>query len=426
MDLYKKCFYLCKIKCENNFNYTYMKKIILVAALGMGLMTAQAQQAYEATNFGSNWSIGLDGGVTTTLAPHHKFFKDMRGTFGLHLQKQISPIFTFGLEASLGVNTSSWGTVNLETLVGREIVLPAHSKTAIDNMYAGAYGAVNLFNLFGGYKCDGRVFDMEIVAGAGWGHDFINSDAFYPYAIKAYDQNYFVTKAGINFNFYVCRNFSISLKPYVAWNMTGTKYDALDVAQTTAAYDRRKATFNCSVGLNYNFGPGFVCVDTKNQAEIDALNANINALRGQIDACNATTAANQARVAALNSELEACKNRKPEVIKEVNNNLESVRYVFYKIGSSKITADQQPNVEMVADYLKNHKDAKVVIKGYASPDGSKELNEKLAAARAETVKTMLVNKYGIAADRITAKGEGIGEMFAENSWNRVSICTLEN
>ncbi len=404
-----------------------MKKIILLVAAAMGVMTAQAQQAYESTNFGSNWSIGLDGGVTTPLARHHAFFGDMRGAFGLHIQKQVSPVIAIGLESSLAVNTSSWGpALNIEDLVGVPVYVSSHSKTAIDNMYAGAYANVNLFNLFGGYKCDGRFFDIELTAGAGWGHDFISSDAFYPYALKGKDANYFVTKAGLNFNFNITRAFSISLKPYVAWNMTGTQYNKLDVDQTSCAYTRKNATFNCMLGVNYNFGPGFVCVDVKNQGELDALNARINDLRSQVDASNAATAANQAKVAALTAELEACKNRKPEVIKEVSNNLESVRYVFYKIGSSKITADQQPNVDMVASYLKNHKDAKVVIKGYASPDGNLEFNKKLAAARAESVKTMLVKKYGIAADRIEAMGEGIGEMFTENSWNRVSICTLEN
>ena len=84
-----------------------------------------------------------------------------------------------------------------------------------------------------------------------------------------------------------------------------------------------------------------------------------------------------------------------------------------------------PNVEMIASYLKNHPGSKVLVKGYASSDGNLEFNEKLAAARAEAVKTSLVKRYGIAADRIEAKGEGIGKMFEEQSWNRVSICTIE-
>lgn len=49
-----------------------------------------------------------------------------------------------------------------------------------------------------------------------------------------------------------------------------------------------------------------------------------------------------------------------------------------------------------------------------------------AAARAESVKTALVNRYKIPESRIVAEGEGIGHMFAEDSWNRVSICTIED
>lgn len=56
--------------------------------------------------------------------------------------------------------------------------------------------------------------------------------------------------------------------------------------------------------------------------------------------------------------------------------------------------------------MKNHKDAKVEIKGYASPEGSKEINEKLSVARAEAVKNILVKRYKISADRLTTKGTG--------------------
>ncbi len=104
----------------------------------------------------------------------------------------------------------------------------------------------------------------------------------------------------------------------------------------------------------------------------------------------------------------------------------SVRFVFFKIGSSKVTADQLPNVVMIADYMKHNPNSTVVIKGYASQDGPKDLNERLARARAESVKDMLVRKYGIKASRIQAEGQGIGHMFKEESWNRVSICTLDD
>lgn len=37
---------------------------------------------------------------------------------------------------------------------------------------------------------------------------------------------------------------------------------------------------------------------------------------------------------------------------------------------------------------------------------------------------MLTDRYGIAGKRIVAEGQGIGNMFEEPDWNRVSICTI--
>lgn len=95
-----------------------MKKTLLFAALALGAMSASAQ-ALEQPKFFDNWSIGLDGGVTTPLK-HAAFFGDMRGLVGLHIQKQITPAFALGVEGQFGVNTSSW-------------VNRVHSTTAFDN-----------------------------------------------------------------------------------------------------------------------------------------------------------------------------------------------------------------------------------------------------------------------------------------------------
>ena len=388
-----------------------MKKTLLFAALALGAMSASAQ-ALEQPKFFDNWSIGLDGGVTTPLK-HAAFFGDMRGLVGLHIQKQITPAFALGVEGQFGVNTSSW-------------VNRVHSTTAFDNSYVGMYGAVDLVSLFGGYKCGGRFFGLEVIAGAGWGHEFVNQNHQQG---DRQDWNYFMTTAGLRFNFNVSKAVTIALKPYVAWNMTDGNhfFNEGQWEQTSCAYDKHNATFNLQASVSYNFGPGFTCVKPYNQAEIDALNGQINDLRAQLDACLAGNAAWEAKAAALAAELEACKNRKPEVIKEavVSNNLNSVRYVFFKVGRSNITPDQAPNVEMIAAYLKNHPEAKVVIKGYASPEGSIEVNTRLANERAAAVKDSLVKKYKINADRISAEGQGIGNMFTEDSWNRVSICTIE-
>lgn len=381
-----------------------MKKLFVLGAVAVaGIMSVQAQQALESTNFGSNWSIGVKGGVGTPMS-HSAFFGSMRGIVGLDVHKQISPTFGLGVEGQFGINTSSWTGVK--------------SSTAFDNSYVGVYGTANLFNLLGGYQCGGRAFDIDAVAGAGWGHNYYNAGV-------AKDYNFFATRTGLNFNFHPTQHFTISLQPAVVWAMSDNGFGYTPIDQTSVGYNRNNAKFEFLVGLNYNIGEGFKCVKTYDQAEVDALNARVNDLRGDLDAAAVALAAQTAQNQALAAELLACQNQAPQVVKETTNTLNSVRYVFFKLGSSVITPDQMPNVEMVAAYLKNHPTSKVVVKGYASPDGNYDFNVKLAAARAESVKNSLIKKYGIKADRITAEGEGIGNMFTEESWNRVSICTIE-
>ncbi len=375
-----------------------MKKFFLASALvGCCVMGASSQELIERPTFGDNWQIGLDAGVTTPLKGH-SFLGNIRPAIGVHVGKQVSPLFGLGIESMFGINTSS---VN----GGR------HSKTAFDDSYLGAYGTFNLTNAFLGFSCDQRPFTVDALLGIGWGHEFVSYGS---------DTNHIDAKAGLNFNFAVSDNFSIALKPSVQWNLTGngTPYKNMGM-------NAHRANFNLAVGFNYNFGPGFECVTCPpdNSAELSELNSRVNALRADIDGRDAALAAANARNAELTAALAAAESKPAKVVKE--NTLSSVRYVFFKIGSSVITPDQMPNVDMIAAYLNNHPKAKVQIRGYASPDGSIEVNERLATARAQSVKNSLIKKYRIAADRIDAKGEGIGTMFAEESWNRVSICTLE-
>lgn len=374
-----------------------MKRIILVSAIVGCMMGASAQNIIERPTFGDNWQLGLDAGVTTPLKGH-SFFQNMRPTVGLHLGKQLTPLFGLGIEGVAGINTSS---VNGQR----------HSKTAFDNTYLGAYGTFNFTNAFCGFRCEPRSFSVEALLGIGWMHDYVSYGS---------DHSNIGAKAGLNFNFAVTDHFGISLKPSVLWNVTGngTRYD-------DQGLDLKRANFNLTVGLNYNFGPGFQCVTCPdNSAELAELNGRVNNLRAEVDGRDAALAAANAKNAELTAALAAANAKPAKVVKE--NTLSSVRYVFFKIGSSTITPDQMPNVEMIAAYLKNHSKAKVQVRGYASADGPLEVNQRLAQARAESVKNQLIKRYKIAADRIDAQGEGIGNMFAEESWNRVSICTLED
>lgn len=385
-----------------------MKKFILLAALAMGAVASQAQtsQALAPSKFFDNMSFTLKGGMVSPME-NFGFFKAARGVVGAELRKQITPIFGLGVEGEWSINTSSWTGFK--------------SANAFDHQYVGVFGTFNFMNAFAGYKGAPRLFEIEAVAGTGWLH------AYYPSSVS-YDGNSWATKVGLNLNFNLgeAKAWTFSLKPSILWNMNhhGIEQNVLGWA---ANYDSNHAVVELEAGLTYHFGNSngthhFTLVNVIDPAELDALNAQINALRADLDACGVNNAALLAQIADLQAQLDAC-NRRPAVEKVVKD-LDNIRYVFFNISSDVILPNQQPNVAMVADAMKNN-DAKVTIDGYASKDGSLEFNKKLAARRAESVKKELINRYGVAENRIDAQGKGIGELFSENDWNRVAVCTVK-
>ena len=189
-----------------------------------------------------------------------------------------------------------------------------------------------------------------------------------------------------------------------------------------------------TVGIELNFGKSYAAAAPA--VNVNALNSQINDLRAQLADAQGAAADANSRLAQLQGDLDAankalanCRNdlnaAKNVAPKVVDNSKQYMNILvhFPKSGTA-ITADQRANVERVATYLKSHPEATCTIKGYASPEGKEDVNVKLANGRAASVKDMLVKKYGIAANRINAAGQGISNMFDELSWNRVSICEI--
>ena len=185
-----------------------------------------------------------------------------------------------------------------------------------------------------------------------------------------------------------------------------------------------------SVGLNYKFGNSngsnnFKIEQLRDQAEIDGLNAKINELRADNKAKDGKIAADGRTIADLKAQLAACQARPAQtiieerIIKEVNSTLQPI--VIFGQGKTTVDAAGMASCEMVAKYMKNHPESKVKILGYASPEGSKEVNDRIAKQRAESVKNVLVKKYKIAADRLEAEGQGATDkLSSENDFNRVA------
>ena len=391
-----------------------MKKAILLAALAATVCSTQAQVTDAGSKFADNWSVTLKGGgvFATKTASGVDFLKTGRGIVGAEIRKQVTPTFGIGVEGEWSVNTSSWTGMK--------------SGNVFDHQYVGAFGAINLMNLFAQYTGAPRVFEIEAVAGAGWLH------SYYPHtSVVAYDGNSFATKVGLNFNFNLgeSKAWTLSLKPSLLWNMNG---DISDNNFSNLGYDSHynvnKMYFELQAGITYHFKNSngthsFVLVQPYDQAQIDDLNAQINALRAELEACGVNNAALLAQLADLQAQLDACRRQAPAVEKVVKD-LDNIRYVFFNCASATIQRNQQPNIAMTANALKDNSKATCSVKGYASKDGSLAFNKKLAQRRADAVKKALVNKYGIAADRVSAEGQGIGDLFTTNDWNRVAVMTI--
>lgn len=374
-----------------------MKKIIASLVLCMAVIAANAQKAVEGNKFTDNWSIGINAGGTTPLT-HSAFFKNMRAVLGVGLDKQVTPVLGLGFEAMTSINTTP-------------------SRTAFDNTNLSVLGTLNLSNLFGGYAGAPRLFEVETVAGIGWLHYAVNGES---------DLNSMSSKLGLNFNFNLGEEkaWTLAFKPALVYDMSADGTDNVCFNANRAAWEFTaglKYHFSCSNGKHY-----FTIVKPYNQSEIDALNDQINNMRREADDNAAALKNANQKAADLEKALNDCKNQAPKVITEtVTNNkktLESV--VTFRQGGTSVESSQTPNVERIATYLKNHKNATVSIKGYASPEGNADVNARIAKQRAESVKNMLINRYKIAANRITAEGQGVGNMFEEPDWNRVSICTI--
>ena len=386
-----------------------MKKAILLAAMALSMAGASAQTTVAGSKFTDNWSFTLKGGavMSSKSVADNGFWDNARGIVGAELRKQITPVFGLGVEGEWTINTSSWAGYR--------------SGNWFDHQYVGVFGAVNLMNAFAGYTGAPRLFELEVVGGTGWLH------AYYPHT-SGKDGNSWATKVGMNFNFNLgeSKAWTLAFKPAYLWNMNGNPRP--NILGYEARYDSNFGYLELEAGITYHFGNSngthhFTVVRPYDQSEIDALNAQINALRGELEASGANNAALLAQIANLQAQLDAC-NRRPPVVEKVVKDLNNIRYVFFNCGSAYVQPNQQPNIAMVADQLKENTNATVTVKGYASKDGSAAFNRKLAERRAEAVKKELVKRYGIASDRVKAEGMGIGDLFQENSWNRVSVCTV--
>ncbi|STZ62816.1 Outer membrane protein OmpAb [Moraxella lacunata] len=105
------------------------------------------------------------------------------------------------------------------------------------------------------------------------------------------------------------------------------------------------------------------------------------------------------------------------VIDVVGEDLRMELRVFFDRDKSNIKPQFREEVAKVADKMREFPNATAAIEGHASKDSkrsSAKYNQRLSEARANAVKSMLSNEFGIAPNRISAVGYGFDRPVAPN------------
>ena len=361
-----------------------MKKLVLMLAAASMAASVSAQTVAESKAF-DNVYVGINGGVATKTTGH-KWLSDLDPNAGLRIGRYFTPVFGLAVEGNAYFSNKPWHSTG----------------TAVRATNVSLLGTVNLSNLFGGYKGEPRAFEVSALYGLGWMHVFTNNKAVEN--LTSGQRNRMTSKAALDFafNFGSQKQWQVYVEPSINFAFLGkdhskvltaagiknydVNYNYKAVAQDgQPAYNINNSFVQLNAGVVYKFKNSngthnFTIVVPRDQAEIDALNAQINELR----------------------------NRKPEVItKEVVKEVPAVKvkeftvsdlvFVTFAQGKSALTNDAKAALNNVKQGVH------VQVVGTASPEGSKELNDRLSQARADVVANYLKGR-GVIVDEATGKG----------------------
>lgn len=356
-----------------------MKKIFVIALTAvLTAMSANAQCCGKeegkaccgGCKYNPSWFVNFQGGIQLPNTPGMGHL--ISPVFGLNVGRNISPLFStrLGIE---GCNSKVYNAFTGEKQSFK------YATGSFDAM-------VNLLNLISPKR---RALNLYGIAGVGlnWsGMATTNSSKFSPNI-----------RVGAQLDWRVAKNLAFNLE-YRADN-------------TNDQFNGRLEPGSHDWYTSLLLGVSLVLPDAKPQVVVKDNSAELKALNDRIN--------------ALQAENAALKNRKPEVkevVKTVVDKQTVLPNVFFQCAKSDISTQQAANVKAIADFLKANPNSNVTIKGYASPEGNPEANQKLSEARAKAVADMLINKLGISADRIkTEAGGATSDIYPVNELNRVAV-----
>lgn len=403
-----------------------IKKTLFAALVAMTGLTANAQEEIEYV-FQPHWYIQGQVGGQYTLGEVD--FSEL-----LSPTAQVGLGYQFSKVTGLRLSVNAW-----QSKGGSELGLPKTYTWKWNYVAPKLAATFNLSNLFAGYNPT-RKWNVSAFAGLGANIGFGNKEAN-----DLYNSGELIDAWEIQNDMKVPEGSKAESQVYLSDNWTGSKirlmgelglaldYNVTDRLQLglevnantlSDTYNSKHAGnsdwyFNAMVGLKYALGNTYekrVKSPETSEAMAQLQRAQAELARARAELVKAQEAAKKANVAPVTN--ARAKTAEREALR---------RDVFFSIASTKVTEAEMVKVMEIADYLNKYPEAKVAITGYADKGtGNPKINMGLSIKRAAVVKDLLINKYKIAANRITtdAKGDTV-QPFTVEILNRVSICIAE-
>lgn len=415
--------------------------------------TTASRTTWITNRFRDNWFISINGGIAQLMSEETRYMKfgdQIKPTLGIAFGKWFSPALGLRLSVTgaklqgfatwtgegengsglgdwyIGKNYSNgyelnrtnnylpaYGVEGNSNAVGRALIYNRFLKGGdylatdhgngytYDFTYIGASidFLLNLKNLFRPYNHK-AFFNPVLYGGIGYAHTLKDGDRT---AV-----NSIMEKVGLQLNFRLSDRWDLFADGQMLF--------------VPENFDRRVGDGNTmdmvgnyTLGLTYRINfRHFIKAPLRNQAEIDALNAEINALRNRPEViCPPVVICPECP--------EVIDTLKTPIVKDDLKFLPTP--VFFLINSSVVRDNQMMSITKAAEFLRENPKERIKLTGYADKQtGTPAINKRLSEQRAKSVADILVKQYGIDRSRLEVSYMGDAfQPFAENDWNRVVI-----
>ena len=217
----------------------------------------------------------------------------------------------------------------------------------------------------------------------------------------------------INGNFYatsdlITKNYDSKIKPYVLLGAGHYKYDIDGIAK-----DEEGTLGNAGLGAFWRLNDALsLRTEARATYNIDEDFWNYTALAGLnvVLGGHLKPAAPVVEVAPVEPVVPV-EPQPQELTEDLNMELR----VFFDTNKSNIKDQYKPEIAKVAEKLVEYPNATARIEGHTDNTGPRALNERLSLARANSVKSSLVNEYNVDPARLATQGFAWDQPIADNN-----------